>query len=141
MEEFNYEMHYIKGQNNTHADFLSRNFQIKGKDTCTNEPDALDYSWIRNSKRPPRKIKRGDIKETLRIYVQSRVHKLYETSKRYLIVRRMKEEIIKICKTGKICMEEKGFKKTTENVLDEYHTNAVNETIAADIKDPITTKT
>ncbi|KAG0437016.1 Gag-Pro-Pol polyprotein [Dictyocoela muelleri] len=141
MEEYNYELHYIKGQNNVYADFLSRNFLIKKDYINTNDPYELDYSVIKELRNTNSDIKRKEILIKIHeIMFHPGVHKFYGTLKRYLNIKKLKETIIKICKSCKICMEEKSFKNMSGNITNDYHVYNINDMIAVDIKGPIAMK-
>ncbi|KAG0442542.1 hypothetical protein DMUE_0199 [Dictyocoela muelleri] len=127
LEEYDYELKHISGENNNEADILSRSFHIKSEflnryQKILARTNALINKLNNIKDKEKTNSPTEDITEKLRELHSLLIHlgrnKMLNTIKDYVKIKNLKKIITNICKNCTKYQEEKSYTKT--NVLTRF---------------------
>ncbi|KAG0436160.1 hypothetical protein DMUE_4359 [Dictyocoela muelleri] len=148
LEEYDYKLKHISGEENNDADILSRSFHIKSESSkgitgilkhANALIDKLNQIKDDNENDIYKKKIIENLQELHNLLTLPGKNKMFETIKNYVHIKNLKKAINNICKNCIKCQEEKSYAKPA--VLTKFVTEPYRrfEIIAIDIKGPIKT--
>ncbi|KAG0438648.1 Transposon Tf2-11 polyprotein, partial [Dictyocoela muelleri] len=144
LEEFDYELKYIKGENNSEADFISRcSYEIRSIEQSDYRPILLDtlvkvFQHTHDIEKSNEKHKIIKSLEKLHVDLQHPgISKFMKTIENYVKLRGLKKVVSKLCKECQTCNREKDLFHNFGKVTSEFNTSKTNEIIGIDIKCPV----
>ncbi|KAG0420678.1 Transposon Tf2-8 polyprotein [Dictyocoela roeselum] len=150
LEEYNYELIHIEGQNNKHADAFSRLYQHTEKES--NDKYRPFFSSITinklkskltdtTSNNEDREAARKKLKKEIEDIHKNLMHpgmiKMESLPKKYIKIPNTKPLIHQICQECHVCNFSKDYRRLFGSTVNKLSVTKTNECVALDIKGPI----